>query len=290
MPGLRRIESMSRSPHLPSTRVLGVALALCGSALFAPACGDAGSGSGGSAGHGAGGNTTTTSSNTAGNAGSGAGGTTGSGGTTGGTNTGGGAGTTSSGGANTGGTGAGGVTGSGGNTGGNGTGGVAGSGMGGVAGSGGVSGGGAGGGVVGQPDNWGAPPLVMMPPLPPQPDLSGYPLDAEGRPILLSGATFNVVAVTTPDAMTARDACAALVSNCYSPGVRSMDACMMSAPTCLTTTPWNEATPCCAQACLDGYAALRTAKVDPLNSYLKVLYDGPVCMPGVDTMLAGGAP
>jgi hypothetical protein len=62
---------------------------------------------------------------------------------------------------------------------------------------------------------------------------------------------------------------------------------MMSAPHCATSTPWTEAAPCCADACFTAYATLRTNKVDPLTAYLRVLYDTPICMPGVDAKLGG---
>ena len=75
--------------------------------------------------------------------------------------------------------------------------------------------------------------------------------------------------------MTARAACAHLVSNCFQPGVRSLDACMLSAPVCSTAEPWDEAIACCAADCSISYAALRTSGVDPLSAYLKVLFDTP---------------
>ncbi len=90
--------------------------------------------------------------------------------------------------------------------------------------------------------------------------------------------------------MSAREKCADLVANCYAPGVRSIDACMLSAPACVSLEPWTEPAPCCAPACFTAYTSARKAGVDPLTAYQKVLYDTPICMPGVDAMLAGGAP
>lgn len=136
-------------------------------------------------------------------------------------------------------------------------------------------------------DQWMPPPLVTVPPLPPPPDLSGYPVDSEGLPILAQGANLNMVVPATPDAITARDRCATLVSNCFEPNVRSIDACMLSAPHCGTAQPWTESSPCCAEACWTAYATLRTAGVDPLSASLSVLYDSPSCMPGVDALLGG---
>ncbi len=159
---------------------------------------------------------------------------------------------------------------------------------GGIAGSGGMAGSGGGvGGSVAQGGTWMSPPLVSMPPLPPAPDYSDRPLDPEGRPIIAAGPGIHWVLPAQADAITARELCADLVANCFEPGVRSLDACMMSAPHCATQTPWTEPAPCCADECFTAYAALRTAKVDPLKAYLEVLYDTPICMPGVDAKLGG---
>ncbi|MBK8254314.1 MAG: hypothetical protein IPK82_16805 [Polyangiaceae bacterium] len=141
-----------------------------------------------------------------------------------------------------------------------------------------------------QPGNWGPPPAVQIPPLPPAPDYSGYPKDSMGRPILSSGPNINWVVPNVPDAMSARELCADLVANCFEAGVRSLDACFMSAPHCTTSQPWTEPAPCCADDCFVAYANQRKAGTDPFTAYLRVLYEPPICMPGVDLMLQGGAP
>lgn len=141
----------------------------------------------------------------------------------------------------------------------------------------------------GDAGHWVPPPPVTLPPLPPPPDYSGYPVDDMGRPIVAMGSLVNWVVVSTPDPMTAREGCAALVANCHDPELRSIDACMMSAPHCATAEPWTEPSPCCADACFAAYATQRLQGTDPLTAYLRILYDGPICMPGVDAML-GGAP
>lgn len=143
-----------------------------------------------------------------------------------------------------------------------------------------------GGGLLG---TWAPPPMVVAPPLPPPPDYSDHPVDALGRPIVAQGPHINWVVPLVKDAISARELCADLVAGCFEPGVRSLDACMMSAPHCTTQQPWTEASPCCADECFTAYADLRTSGVDPLTVYLRVLYDTPICMPGVDAML-GGAP
>lgn len=294
MSGHHRCDALRRSPPSRfgaaldggSARAWKTALLLVAASVLS--CGDGGtSGSGGSA-------TTGTTGGQAGSTATGGGttgGTAGSGGnTTGGSTTGGG----TTGGSTAGGSTTGGTAGS---TGGS-TGGMSG-GTGGTTGSGGMSGGtggmvgGAGGsgtgGAVGQGGTWMSPPLVMMPDLPAPKDYSDYPVDNQGRTIVMQGPGVNWVLNDVPDALTARDLCAQLVSNCFEPGVRSLDACFMSAPHCTTATPWNEPAPCCADACFTAYATERTNKVDPLTAYLRVLYDTPICMPGVDDKL-GGAP
>lgn len=284
MRGLLRYEAIRRSrpsahreaPH-EASRLGGLLIA---AAVFSQACGDASTnGTGGGTTTGTGGTeTTTTSSGTAGTAGTGGSGT-GAGGT-------GGAGASSTGGtgtgaANTGGTGTGGVS-----TGGASSGGSA---VGGSGGGGSAMGGSGAGGAVGQGGTWMSPPLMTMPALPAPVDYSDHPVDDLGRPIVVGGPGINWVVPSAPDAISARELCADLVANCYEPGVRSIDACMMSAPHCMTATPWTEATPCCADECFTAYATLRTNEVDPLTAYLRVLYDSPICMPGVDAKL-GGAP
>ena len=133
---------------------------------------------------------------------------------------------------------------------------------------------------------WVPPPKVIVPPLPPPPDYSSYPVDGMNDPILNAGSDLYVVPAP-PDALTARDLCADLISNCFAPGTRSLDACMLSAPRCQTSQPWTESSPCCADACWSAYAALRTAGTDPLTAYLRVLYKSPICMPGVDAAFGG---
>jgi hypothetical protein len=140
---------------------------------------------------------------------------------------------------------------------------------------------------TGEGGGWVPPPPVEVPPLPEPPDYSGYPVDEMGRPIVAQGPLVNWVVVRTPDAVSAREGCADLVANCLEPGVRSLDACMLSAPPCATPEPWNEVGPCCADTCFAVYSALRVKGIDPLTAYLKVLYEGPICMPGVDAMLGG---
>jgi len=262
-------------------------------AFLAPGCDEGSStstaGSGG----------TTATTGTAGNGGATTG-TAGSGGAT--TGTAGSGGTSSSGSGASGG--AGGTAGNGGTTSTGGTGGIAGNGgTGGIAGNGGTGGNAGNGGMAGAGGNtggssstgtgpvgnWAPPPMVVVPALPPPPDYSNHPVDPQGRPIVAAGPLVNWVVPSVKDPISARELCADLVANCFEPGVRSLDACFMSAPHCTTSQPWTEPAACCADPCFTAYSAERIAGVDPLTAYLRVLYEGPICMPGVDALL-GGAP
>ncbi len=135
---------------------------------------------------------------------------------------------------------------------------------------------------------WIPPSPVDVPPLPPSPDYSGRPVDSQGRAIIAQGSGIDLVVPAVPNAISARERCADLVTNCFEPGTRSLDACMLSAPRCATAQPWTESGACCAEACWTAYTGLRAAGVDPLTATLEVLYSSPNCMPGVDAM-AGGA-
>jgi hypothetical protein len=80
-------------------------------------------------------------------------------------------------------------------------------------------------------------------------------------------------------------ACSVLVTRCYKPGSRSLDACVMSAPRCATARPW-EAEPyvaCCPPACWETYEALRIAGEWPLDAFDQTLF-------GSDDMRGGCVP
>lgn len=143
--------------------------------------------------------------------------------------------------------------------------------------------GGGGDGYVRQPP-------VPIPPAPPPPDLSHVPTDEQGRPILLDGADLYLVP-RPPDALSALSTCTALIVRCVDPAVRghNLDACVISPARCATATPWTEAAPCCATACVDRYEQLRTGGTPPITAFRQAFYGRPACAPGVEAAL-GGAP
>ena len=79
--------------------------------------------------------------------------------------------------------------------------------------------------------------------------------------------------------------CAALVSHCVEGATRTLDACMASAPTCTTATPWSEP-PCCPAACAMQYETRRRAGDAPLRAFDRTLFGEPSCVAGLPS--AGG--
>jgi hypothetical protein len=146
----------------------------------------------------------------------------------------------------------------------------------------------ADGGSSAAQEPWTTPPLVEVPPLPaPRNDWRDHPRDERGRPIIAQSPFIDLVVNDRRDALSARETCADLISHCFDPQSRSVDSCMRSAPRCKTSEPWMEPSACCAEACWTTYAELRQSNVDPLTAYLRVLYEAPACMPGVDAAMAG---
>jgi hypothetical protein len=124
--------------------------------------------------------------------------------------------------------------------------------------------------------NWGPGPRVRVDPPPPASDLSGYPKDAQGRPILSPGGNVNWVASNKRDLLSVISACSAMIAQCFHRDGdihNSFDACFNSAPRCRTAKPWEEDTPCCPEACWQRYGDQRRQCVDPLTASSKVFFD-----------------
>lgn len=141
---------------------------------------------------------------------------------------------------------------------------------------------------------WAPPPYTVEVTAPPEPDFTGFPTDAEGRPILATGAGIDLVAAgrDKPDPMTVQSTCSAMIDHCFLRDKNprnSMDACFNSAPRCRTERPWEESKPCCPQSCWQKYAELRHRCVDPFSASTKALFDEH-CVPGVAEMLQGRTP
>ncbi len=124
---------------------------------------------------------------------------------------------------------------------------------------------------------WGPPQrVVRVDPPPGSPDYSGYPRDAKGRPIVAQSAHLNLVAGEEKDLLSVISACSAMITACFhrdGDPKNSLDACFNSAPRCRTAKPWEEAAPCCPDACWQRYAEQRRQCVDPLTASSRVFFD-----------------
>jgi hypothetical protein len=130
------------------------------------------------------------------------------------------------------------------------------------------------------------PEPVVVPTLP-DVDLSQLPKDAQGRPVLSQSDQAALVlekqAKVQPVNVLA--ACSALVTHCYKPGERELDACFMSALRCASAQPWNDPAykPCCPAECWNQYEAKRIAGLPPLAAFDATLFaresGGAGCIP-----------
>ncbi len=134
------------------------------------------------------------------------------------------------------------------------------------------------------PDVYKHPAPVVVSPLP-KVDLSGLPKDANGNPVLIQSGEASLVVEkgkkTGSINFLAR--CSALVSRCYKPGERSLDACFMSAPRCASSRPWEdkaqENSECCVDECWKRYEKERHAGKSPLAAYDETLFGANSCIP-----------
>jgi hypothetical protein len=117
---------------------------------------------------------------------------------------------------------------------------------------------------------------VVVPPLPPPPDLSRLPKDAQGRPIIANNGNYALVvddnAKTRP--VDVISDCGALITGCVKPSERSLDACFMSAPRCASAQPWDDPSykPCCPAQCWTKYEEKRMAGTAPIAAFRATLY------------------
>ncbi len=86
------------------------------------------------------------------------------------------------------------------------------------------------------------------------------------------------------DAITAVGACSDLVTYCATRG-NSLDTCVSSARSCLTSIPWHEPA-CCPAACKNGYVAAR-ATLAPIPAFEKAFFEDLDCFPGLRAALEG---
>jgi uncharacterized protein DUF4124 len=140
--------------------------------------------------------------------------------------------------------------------------------------------------------NWAPPPWTVEVSLPPEPDLSAYPSNDAGEPVVAEGPEVELVAVTRRDPISVQSECTTMVDGCFQKDHdrrKSLDACFNSAPRCTSSRPWEESKPCCPDACWQQYANLRRQCVDPLSASTRVFFDDH-CVPGVAALLGGQEP
>ena len=131
------------------------------------------------------------------------------------------------------------------------------------------------------------PDAITVPSLPAF-DAAVLPKDEAGVPTLAQGTGIRVVLDgTTKGPVNALAGCAALISGCYQPGVRTLDACVISMPICATAEPWKEASPCCPTACVERYETMRKAGTPAQAAAYTMLFKSPRCIPGLDVALGG---
>ncbi|MBI5515165.1 MAG: hypothetical protein HY909_15420 [Deltaproteobacteria bacterium] len=134
------------------------------------------------------------------------------------------------------------------------------------------------------------PPRIEVPPLPPPPDLSAlpFPRSDAGRPILLQMQGIQLeLDPTLRDAVTAHGQCLDLVTRCFSPPSRSLDACTVWAPVCATARPWEEPGACCPSACVGAYERLRGEGRPELEAFTEVYLERRECFPGLLESIRG---
>ena len=118
------------------------------------------------------------------------------------------------------------------------------------------------------------------------------PRDANGDSVLLEvGGLPLTLGAPRRDAIGAAAKCSDLVSSCVAV-TKDLDACVAKLPICKTEQPWEEALPCCAEACVKAYQEERRLGAAPLDANDAVFGSDHECFPGRQELLraAGGTP
>ena len=77
---------------------------------------------------------------------------------------------------------------------------------------------------------------------------------------------------------TALAACSRRITECAYGNVRSLDACAVSVPPCMTTHWWAEAEVCCPPSCIDAYAAARSSGKNQVAAFMDTYGPNTVCV------------
>ena len=122
--------------------------------------------------------------------------------------------------------------------------------------------------------------------------IPGMPRDENGNIILLEVAggplTFGAPG---NDAISAAAKCRDLLSSCVG-ATKDADGCVTKLPICAGERPWEEALPCCPQACVTAYQEERRLGADVFRSAKAVFASTHECFPGLQELYraAGGTP
>ncbi len=115
------------------------------------------------------------------------------------------------------------------------------------------------------------------------------PKDADGKPILLEvGGLPITLGAETKDAISAAAECRDVFTSCVA-ATKDPDACAAKVPICKSERPWEEALPCCAQACVTAYQEERRLGADTFDANDAVFGSTHECFPGLQA-LYGGVP
>ncbi|MDP2339358.1 MAG: hypothetical protein Q8O67_00255 [Deltaproteobacteria bacterium] len=122
--------------------------------------------------------------------------------------------------------------------------------------------------------------------------LPGMPRDADGNLILLEVAGLPLsIGAPRKDAIGAAAKCTDLLSSCVM-ATKDPDGCVAKLPICESEQPWEEALPCCAQACINAYQEERRLGADVFGAHKAVWGSTHECFPGLQALYraAGGTP
>jgi hypothetical protein len=115
------------------------------------------------------------------------------------------------------------------------------------------------------------------------PSLTGMPEELTSGPITAPDGGMPVeYDPDLADAITAWADCAGMLGQCLDSTSGDFDTCVAGVPTCTGATPWEEDSPCCAEACVSAYQAARTGGASDFDAFIQVFAIDPACMPGLE--------
>jgi hypothetical protein len=122
--------------------------------------------------------------------------------------------------------------------------------------------------------------------------LPGVRRTADGGVILFDvGGKQLTLGEPRHDAIGAAAKCSDLKGACLN-ATKDLDGCVARLAVCATDRPWEEASPCCAQACITAYQEERRLGASPLQASDAIFGSTHECFPGLQEQYraAGGTP